>query len=114
MQVRKHVLFVCALNQWRSPTAEALYREDPRLEVRSVGIRNSARHKISKRDIVWADVIMVMEKDHKKWIQEQFRDTELPLIINLDVTASLVYMDPELQRLLRTSIDPELEALFSV
>lgn len=113
MQSRKHILFVCALNQWRSPTAEALYRDDPRLEVRSAGIRPSAKRKISKRDLAWAEVIMVMEREHKKWIQEHFRDVKLPPIVNLDITASLGYMDPELQLLLRSSIDPEIEALLS-
>ncbi|HEY3855879.1 MAG TPA: protein-tyrosine-phosphatase [Verrucomicrobiae bacterium] len=102
------------MNQWRSPTAEALYRDDPRLEVRSAGIRNSARRKISRRDVDWADVIMVMEREQKKWIQENFRDLQLPPIINLDITASLTFMDPELQRLLRSSIDPEIEAFFPI
>jgi predicted protein tyrosine phosphatase len=110
---RKHVLFVCALNQWRSPTAEALYRNDPRLEVRSAGIRANATRRVSKRDLAWAEVIMVMEREHKKWIQEHFRDEQLPPIVNLNVTVGLGFMNPELQRILRSAIDPEIEALLS-
>jgi len=30
-----NVLFVCSKNQWRSPTAEAIYRRDERVSVRS-------------------------------------------------------------------------------
>jgi predicted protein tyrosine phosphatase len=87
-----------------------LYRNDPRLEVRSAGIRVGAKRKISRRDVAWAHVIMVMENEHKKWIQEHFHDVNLPPIVNLDITASLSYMDPELQQLLRTAIEPELES----
>lgn len=110
---RKRILFVCSLNQWRSPTAEALYRNDPRLEVRSAGIRANATRKISQQDLAWADVVMVMEREQKKWIQDNFRDLPLPPIVNLDITAQLEYMHPELQHLLRAAIDPEIEGLLS-
>ncbi|HWD17785.1 MAG TPA: protein-tyrosine-phosphatase [Verrucomicrobiae bacterium] len=100
------------MNQWRSPTAEALYRNDPRLEVRSAGIRASAKRQISQRDVAWAEVIMVMEREHKKWIEDHFRGMLLPPIINLDITASMEFMDANLQGLLREAIDPELEALW--
>jgi predicted protein tyrosine phosphatase len=110
---RKRILFVCSLNQWRSPTAEMLYRDDPRLEVRSAGIRANAARRISARDLAWADVVMVMEREQKKWIQENFRDVPLPPILNLDITANLEYMDTGLQRLLRAAIDPEIEVLLS-
>lgn len=56
---------------------------------------------------------MVMESEHKKWIQEHFRDAQLPPIVNLDVTVGLAFMHPELQRILRSAIDPEIEALLS-
>jgi predicted protein tyrosine phosphatase len=83
------------------------------LEARSAGIRANATRRISKRDLAWADVIMVMEREHKKWIQEHFRDAQLPPIVDLDVTVGLGFMDPELQRILRSAIDPEIEALLS-
>jgi predicted protein tyrosine phosphatase len=54
VNTRLRILFVCALNKWRSPTAEALYRSDPRLEVRSAGVRSNAKHRISVADIEWA------------------------------------------------------------
>jgi predicted protein tyrosine phosphatase len=38
---------VCSKNQWRSPTAEALYRKHPSLAVRSAGTSSSARHQLS-------------------------------------------------------------------
>lgn len=107
------VLFVCALNQWRSPTAELLYRNDPRLEVRSAGVRAEAKRRISEADMAWADVIFVMDRKQKSWIEERFRDVGVPRIQVLDITDGLIYMDPELQRLLRLAIDPEIEALLN-
>jgi predicted protein tyrosine phosphatase len=104
---------VCALNKWRSPTAEAIYRNDARLEVRSAGIRSDAKRHLSARDLEWADVVFVMDQDQKNWIREQFRESKLPEIQVLDIPGSLVFMDPELQRLLRLAIDPEIEALLS-
>lgn len=96
------------MNQWRSPTAEYLYRNDPRLEVRSAGLSNSARHVLSAKDIAWADLIFVMEREHQRRLVERFPSH--PPITNLDISEDFHYMDPELQRLLRTSIDSELNS----
>ena len=113
MHTRLRVLFVCALNKWRSPTAEAIYRNDARLEVRSAGIRSDAKRHLSVKDIEWADVVFVMDRDQRDWIRESFRESKLPQIQVLDIPGSLEFMDPELQRLLRLSIDPEIEALLN-
>ncbi len=106
-----HVLFVCTMNQWRSPTAEYLYRNDPRLAVRSAGLSPTARHVLSAKDIAWADLIFVMERTHARRLADQFPDH--PQIINLDVPNDLPYMDPELQKILRAGIDSELEIFFN-
>ena len=105
---RLRVLFVCSLNQWRSPTAEVIYRNDARLDVRSAGIRTDAKRHLGAPDIRWADIIFVMDQNQKAWIQESFREQALPALRVLDIPDDLVYMDPELQRLLRQAIDPEL------
>ncbi len=111
MESPLRVLFVCALNQWRSPTAETLYRNDPRLMVRSAGIRPNSRRRLSEGDLAWANVIFAMEREQAKWIQANFRDRTLPPVITLDIPDGLEYMDPELQTLLRTAVDPELAVL---
>ena len=105
------ILFVCAMNQWRSPTAEALYKNDPRLDVRSAGVRSEARRRLTASDVAWAHVIFVMEPNHKARIQERFRDHELPRMVILDIPDDFTFLDPELQRLLRAAIDPEIELL---
>jgi predicted protein tyrosine phosphatase len=110
---RLRVLFVCSLNQWRSPTAEVIYRNDARLEVRSAGLRVNATRYLSGADVEWADIIFVMDVAQKAWLQDRFRGHLLPRIHNLDIPDTLEYMDPELQRLLREAIDPELAGLLS-
>jgi predicted protein tyrosine phosphatase len=40
---RINVLFICSCNQWRSPTAERVWRNDPRLSVRSAGTASYAK-----------------------------------------------------------------------
>ena len=59
---RINVLFVCSKNQWRSPTGESIYRDDPRLAVRSRGTASSARQTIRSADLSWADLVLVMDQ----------------------------------------------------
>ena len=54
---RLNVLFVCSRNQWRSPTAEQVFRRHPALNVRSGGTSPNARHTVSGQDIQCVDVI---------------------------------------------------------
>ncbi|MBL9172498.1 MAG: hypothetical protein JNL10_03090, partial [Verrucomicrobiales bacterium] len=97
----------------RSPTAEALYRNDARLEVRSAGVRIGARRRITQEDLEWADWIFVMEREHLRRINESFPGLPLPRISILEIPDEFRFMDPELQKLLREAIDPELEAALS-
>ena len=110
---RLRVLFVCAMNRWRSPTAEQIYRSDPRLEVRSAGVRAEATRCLSERDLEWADVVFVMEHGQKSWIVANFRHLELPRIGVLDIPDEYGFMDPRLQELLRLSVEPELVSILS-
>ena len=72
---RRNVLFICSKNQWRSPTAEAVWRKHPALSVRSAGTGSTARRKVSVEDIRWADVIFVMEEKHKSRLLAEFTVT---------------------------------------
>jgi predicted protein tyrosine phosphatase len=110
---RLRVLFVCSMNQWRSPTAEALYRHDARLDVRSAGVRLGARRTLTREDLEWADWVFVMEREHLRRIRESFPGLPLPRVSILEIPDQFRFMDPELQQLLRESIDPEMEAALS-
>lgn len=95
----RKVLFVCSRNIWRSLTAERIFASDPELEVRSAGTSLTARHRISQKDVVWADIIICMEKKHKEMIEKSF-PAPLPRREVLNIPDEYKYMDPELIDLL--------------
>lgn len=104
-----NILFVCSRNQWRSPTAETLYRHYPGVQVRSAGTSTRARHTVSVRDIAWADVIMVMEEKHKSRLRAQFPQAlQGKKLVVLDIADDYHYMDAELVTLLQTAVAPYL------
>ena len=101
------------MNKQRSVTAEQLYRNDARLEVRSAGVRSDANRRVSDSDLQWADVVFCMEREHKVWLATRFEGLDLPRIEVLDIPDEYECMDPHLQEMLRMMLDPEFEALLS-
>ncbi len=67
-----NLLFVCSRNQWRSRTAETIFRDDPRMRVRSAGTAPSARTRVNQRLIDWTDLIFVMERRHEEQLRNRF------------------------------------------
>jgi predicted protein tyrosine phosphatase len=92
-----NVLFICSRNQWRSPTAEKVWRHLPRVNVRSAGTSSRAKRSVSATDVQWADVIFVMESKHKQRLQTEFRQLlKNKQVEVLDIPDDYEYMDPEL------------------
>lgn len=109
---RLQALFVCSRNQWRSPTAENVYRDDPRLSVRSRGLSPQARRQISDDDVDWADVIFVMESKHRGRLNSRFRDQLAAThVCVLDNPDEYPFMDPELVELIKDRVEWHLAAL---
>ncbi|QDQ25945.1 phosphotyrosine protein phosphatase [Chitinimonas arctica] len=107
---RLKILFVCSRNQWRSPTAEQLWRKHPDLMTRSGGTSPSARHTVSSEDIRWADVIFAMEEKHNsRLVAEYGRLLSHASIHVLDIPDEYKYMDPELIDLLEQSVSSILD-----
>ena len=101
-----NILFVCSKNQWRSPTAEQIWRKQPGLNVRSAGTSPNARHHVSSVDLTWADVVFAMEEKHKSRLLAEYRTVvERKTIHVLDIPDEYRYMDPELVEQLRTSAE---------
>ena len=101
------------MNKRRSLTAEQLYRNDPRLEVRSAGLRSEARRRLCEGDLAWADIVYVMEREHKSTLRQRFSQIDLPEIQVLEIPDDYDYMDAHLQEMLRFTIDAELRAILS-
>lgn len=97
-----NILFVCSRNQWRSRTAEDLFKNNDQHQVRSAGTAPSARVRISEKLLQWADLILVMEKRHKQILYEKF-NLLLPQkeVIILNIPDEYDYMDAELVATLR-------------
>ena len=110
MADRLKVLFVCSRNQWRSPTAEAIYCDDSRLSVRSRGTSRAAVRTIGENDLAWADLVLVMEQKHRSRLLADFPDlTKFLTIQVLDIPDDYGYMDAELVQLLRIAADHFIE-----
>lgn len=102
---KQNILFICSRNQWRSPTAEQIFRRHPLLFVRSAGTSANARRKVSADDIHWADVIFVMEEKHKSRLVAEFSPLLAGKTIHvLDIPDEYKYMDPELVEQLEQSV----------
>ena len=96
------ILFICSRNQWRSPTAEQIYRNHPEHEVRSAGTAPGARIKINAKSLLWADIIFAMEKKHKQRLIAGFpNEAEPAKIVVLDIEDNYLFMDPELIEMIR-------------
>ena len=104
------ILFVCAKNQWRSPTAAAIYKNDPRLSIQSAGLSQQSPCVISTKLLQWADLVLVMEPEHASRIRDRFRTKlHLPDIISLDIPDDFPFMAPELIKMLKPAVEEVLE-----
>jgi len=92
-----NLLFICSRNQWRSPTAEALWRQRPGFNARSAGTSPNAKKTVNTADLQWADLIFVMEKKHKNRLKAEFgRMVQFKTIHVLDIPDDYRFMDQEL------------------
>jgi predicted protein tyrosine phosphatase len=103
-----NVLFVCTLNRARSTTAERMFRRHPGLNVRSAGISERAVRQVSIDDLIWAELIIVFEAEHERWLRATFSG-DLPTIVNVGIPDVFTADDPELCAELREVIPPVLK-----
>jgi predicted protein tyrosine phosphatase len=109
---RERILFVCTANVDRSPTAEDLYRQDERYEVRSAGVAPFATQRVTRDLLLWADRVFVMnerEDQHRTLLKIRFPDVDRP-VVDLDVEDRWHRGDPELVALLLRRLRPHLGA----
>ncbi len=108
--MKTKLLFLCSRNQWRSPTAEALFRDHPRYDARSAGTVDRARVKLTAGHVGWADVIFCMEQKHAAAVTARFAEElgDKPLIV-LRIPDDYEFMDPDLVALLSAELAAHLE-----
>ncbi len=98
-----HLLFICSKNQWRSPTAELLFKDHPIHTARSAGTSGMARILINQKMINWADFIFLMERKHLDIVKQRFLLTTQTLAV-LDIEDNYLFGDPELIEILKVSL----------
>ncbi|MEL7252331.1 MAG: protein tyrosine phosphatase [Bacteroidota bacterium] len=91
-----NVLFICSKNEWRSRTAETIFRKETRFIAKSAGTSRTARIRVSRNLIDWADLIFVMEDHHKARLPELYGEPVEKEIVVLDIPDEYQYMDEEL------------------
>ncbi|WP_444919216.1 low molecular weight protein tyrosine phosphatase family protein [Microbulbifer sp. JMSA003] len=107
----RNLLFICSRNQWRSPTAEAIWRKHPDFNAKSAGTSPRAKKTVSSADVRWADVIFVMEQKHKNRLMAEFsRILDHKPVHVLDIPDEYKYMDSELVQELESVVGAYLES----
>lgn len=105
---KRRLLFVCTANQQRSPTAEALFRDHPRIEARSCGTDLCAMTPCDDEQIEWADEIFCMEEGHREALLTLFPSAKQKSIHVLHVPDIYLRNDRGLIPILRERLHPWL------
>jgi len=112
MNDRPNLLVVCGRNKKRSRTAEHIFKNDNRFNIRSVGLSPKSERKISEQDLNWADLVFVMETGHRARISGTYRHLRLPKIEVLNIEDEFEFMDVELIQLLTDRINDTLKIVY--
>ena len=95
------ILFICAKNRLRSPTAEHVFASYPDVETDSAGVNHDAEVPVAAEQLRWADVIVVMESRHQAKLRRGFGHAlKGKRIVCLDIPDDYEYMAPKLVALL--------------
>ncbi len=103
------VLFICAKNRLRSPTAEQVFANWPGVETASAGVNRDADNPVSPELLEWAELILVMESRHRRKLAEKFRrQLGNKPIYSLNIPDDYAYMEPALVHVLQQRVPPYL------
>ena len=114
MTERPNILVVCGRNKKRSRTAEHIFKNDNRFNIRSAGLSSKSDRKISEKDLNWADLVLVMETEHKAKIKALYQHIDLPAIEVLNIPDDYEFMDKELVEMLNDGINNILKIVFKI
>ena len=69
MKERPNILIICGRNKRRSRTAEFIFKNDNRFNIRSAGLSPKSDRKISENDLNWANLVFVMENQQRSKLE---------------------------------------------
>lgn len=114
MTERPNILVVCGRNKKRSRTAEYIFKNDDRFNIRSAGLSPKSDRKISENDLNWADLVFVMETGQRTKIWALYRHLELPTIEVLNIPDDYEFMNDELVEILTDRINDTLNIVYKI
>lgn len=114
MTERPNILVVCGRNKRRSRTAEYIFKNDNRFNIRSAGLSPKSDRKISEKDLNWADLVLVMETGQRAKVRELYMNLELPDIEILNIPDDYEFMDEELVSILTDRINDSLRIIYEL
>ncbi len=89
----KNLLFICSRNKKRSLTAEHHFAERGDWNVASAGFNKDSATPVTPELLEWADVIFVMEPDHRSKLSRNYRDyLNRQRVICLNIADKYEYM----------------------
>ncbi len=95
------VLFVCNQNKNRSKTAEELFKD--RCKAKSAGLYN--KYPVNKKNISWADTIVVMEDSQRSEIAKRFPKQYMQKrILSLGIPDIYKYNQDKLVNILKSKV----------
>jgi len=101
---RPNILVICGKNKRRSRTAEHIFKNDERFNIRSAGLSPKSDRKLTAADLLWADAILVMETEHRSRIKDQYNEASSKKIEVLNIPDEYEFMDEELVEILQIKI----------
>ena len=100
------LLFICSRNEWRSRTAEEIFRNVAGYSVKSAGTEPAARIRVTAGLLGWADVIFVMERKHADYLGDRFAEAiEGKRLHCLRIPDDYEFMDPDLIATLESAVE---------
>jgi predicted protein tyrosine phosphatase len=114
MTARPNILVVCGRNKKRSRTAEYIFKNDNRFNIRSVGLSPKSERKISENDLNWANLVFVMETEQRAKIWGLYRHLDLPDTEVLNIPDEYEFMDDELVEILTDRMNVKLNIVFKI
>jgi len=114
MTERPNILVVCGRNKKRSRTAEFIFKNDNRFNIRSAGLSPKSDRKVSENDLNWADFIFAMETRQRAKIWELYRHLELPTIEILNIPDEYEFLNEELIEILTERINDTLKIVYKI
>lgn len=93
----------------RSYTAEVIYNSEGLYHAKSAGTERTARVKVTRDLLLWADLIFAMEEKQAQYIRNEFIESlHNKKIIVLGIPNNHYFMEPDFIKMINKKVDPYL------